>query len=170
MPKQPARSKTTKAPAETPESFFEAPGSMDDFFRRLNATSQAPTPPVQAPPAPVVPLPVEAGPNLPAYSVGSPLPVVSKSGGEAPAMSGQLPAYWSGGKNMAAIMDAAAEKNREDWGSVLMKIAKPAVDMVGSLKETISESMKPASVSVAAQKLTPEEYEAKKKKYPGLYK
>lgn len=170
--------------------------SPDEFFAKLNSpvagatnskpasvTAKTPSavagplppvqvapPPVQVGPPPVAvgPEPVGVKPNLPAYSVSSPLPVVGRS--EGPAPSGQLPAYWGGGKNMASVMDAAAAKNKQDWKSVAGVVANPIIAAAGAIKGAVSEAMKPAAVSVAPQKMTAEEYEAAKKRAPGLYK
>ena len=154
--------------------------SPDEFFARLNTPGAAVSSPspvqVAPPPVQIAPPPVAVGPapagvksNLPAYSVSSPLPVVGRSEvGNAP--SGQLPAYWGGGKNMPAIMDAAAEQNKKDWKAVAGVVANPIVAAAGALKGAFSEAMKPAAVSVAMPKMTPQEYEAAKKRSPGLYR
>jgi hypothetical protein len=67
-------------------------------------------------------------------------------------------------------MDAAAEQNKKDWKAVAGVVANPIVAAAGALKGAFSEAMKPAAVSVAMPKMTPQEYEAAKKRSPGLYK
>lgn len=71
---------------------------------------------------------------------------------------------------MASVMDAAAAKNKQDWKSVAGVVANPIIAAAGAIKGAVSEAMKPAAVSVAPQKMTAEEYEAAKKRAPGLYK